>query len=172
MSVHTVVGTALRLTRRTVIVLLFLAALATLGTGIVSYWQGIPGDTLWINTEDEQPRVYVAMIRGDLHAVYSRPSNAGASRYRQDLGPFMYKHVGIGSIDAVGVSLPFWSLFAVLLFIPLLAFVSGPVRRWRWRRQGRCLHCGYNLTGLAELRCPECGQPFKPRSASATADKQ
>jgi hypothetical protein len=25
-----------------------------------------------------------------------------------------------------------------------------------------CLNCGYNLTGLSEQRCPECGEPFDP----------
>lgn len=25
-----------------------------------------------------------------------------------------------------------------------------------------CLHCGYNLSGLTEPRCPECGRTFEP----------
>ena len=49
---------------------------------------------------------------------------------------------------------------AVVLFAtyPALAFIRGPVRRWRRRKRGLCIHCGYNLTGLTEARCPECGQ--------------
>jgi hypothetical protein len=30
------------------------------------------------------------------------------------------------------------------------------VRRWR---QGRCVACGYDLTGNVSNQCPECGQP-------------
>lgn len=26
----------------------------------------------------------------------------------------------------------------------------------------RCLNCGYDLRGLSENRCPECGRPFEP----------
>ena len=29
--------------------------------------------------------------------------------------------------------------------------------RWRRRKQGRCLHCGYDLTANVSGVCPECG---------------
>ena len=32
----------------------------------------------------------------------------------------------------------------------------------RKRRLGRCVKCGYNLFGLSEQRCPECGTVFDP----------
>ena len=39
---------------------------------------------------------------------------------------------------------------------------------WLLRRDrympGHCRRCGYNLTGLPELRCPECGEAFETRS--------
>ena len=32
-----------------------------------------------------------------------------------------------------------------------------------------CLTCGYNLAGLASLRCPECGRTFDPHDAKTFA---
>ncbi|MCP4594746.1 MAG: hypothetical protein GY842_28775 [bacterium] len=64
----------------------------------------------------------------------------------------------------------------VLLSIPLPVWLvvwyrAGQRRRARIR-DGRCLSCGYDLTGLAEPRCPECscafimhGQPQPERAA-------
>ena len=31
---------------------------------------------------------------------------------------------------------------------------------WLPYKYGHCRHCGYNLTGLSEPRCPECGKEF------------
>lgn len=42
------------------------------------------------------------------------------------------------------------------VWYPLLPFV----RRRRRRTRGLCVACGYDLTGLIEPRCPECGTKF------------
>ena len=34
-------------------------------------------------------------------------------------------------------------------------------RRRNRKKLGLCLECGYNLKGLTELRCPECGEAFE-----------
>ncbi len=52
---------------------------------------------------------------------------------------------------------PGWVLLIMILAYPVGAFIRGPVRRWRRRRRGECLRCGYNLTGNLSGICPECG---------------
>lgn len=54
--------------------------------------------------------------------------------------------------------LPMALLFAAY---PVIAFIRGPARRWRRRRKGLCVKCGYDLTGLPEPRCPECGSSIR-----------
>jgi hypothetical protein len=58
------------------------------------------------------------------------------------------------------VDAPVWASVASLVILavyPLLALLWGPFRRHRRRRRGLCVHCGYDLTGLTEPSCPECG---------------
>jgi len=60
-----------------------------------------------------------------------------------------------------------WCFYAVagaFGLYPAVAFIRGPLRRWRHgryrRRRGLCSRCGYDLTGNVSGICPECGRPI------------
>lgn len=149
--------------------LMFIAAAAFLGTGAYSYWRGIPENAIWISYEETKPRFQVAMVRGTLHAVYSEPLSGRQriAKSEKKLGPFYFREAQIGIAHARGGGAPFWAPAALLLVCPAVALMSGPIRRRRRRKRGECAKCGYNLTGLPEPRCPECGTAFIPRPGLA-----
>ena len=67
-------------------------------------------------------------------------------------------HRPVGS-EAAGLSwvaVPHWLLVVLFIFLPTLAFIRGPLRRWRRRRKGLCVRTG-NVSGV----CPECGTKIK-----------
>ncbi len=77
------------------------------------------------------------------------------------------------AFDSVVYHDPDWSRVAVhapqrfataVLVSPLLLLSCIEFVRWRRRRRrvghGLCLVCGYDLQGLPEPRCPECGRKF------------
>ncbi len=69
-----------------------------------------------------------------------------------------------GSADAVSVMWP-GVVLAVLGTILSLCSIIGAIVRFGCKpriKPGHC-ECCYNLTGLPEPRCPECGQPFEAR---------
>jgi len=64
------------------------------------------------------------------------------------------------------IRLPVSLVAVVMLIAPATAAIRGPIRqRYRQRRdayrrkRGLCVKCAYDLRGLPEPRCPECGTP-------------
>ena len=62
---------------------------------------------------------------------------------------------------------PYWVLLFVLAPLPLAMCRRGWVR-WRRKRRGVCLHCGYD-TRASTGRCPECGTPVIVKGQAAPA---
>ncbi len=124
-------------------------------------------NTLWIDYFSGQRRVQLGMIKGILHIVYSKPLSPppgvtpGIPTPKEArLWQFYAKTVGLGAVDATGVGAPFWFPAVFLALWPSVALARGPYRRHRRRKQNRCLHCGYLLTGNVSGVCPECGVPL------------
>ncbi|MCO6435757.1 MAG: hypothetical protein J5J06_01565 [Phycisphaerae bacterium] len=60
----------------------------------------------------------------------------------------------------IGLLTTWLALCTVVVGLVCLATL---LRRWYWPvyPEGHCQKCGYNLFGLEERRCPECGRPFE-----------
>jgi hypothetical protein len=74
-------------------------------------------------------------------------------------GRFQLVFGGAGMSDSMITQLTLAGMTATLLvgsFRGGLRSLLGVHRRQR----GLCGQCGYNLRGLAEARCPECGRDF------------
>jgi len=54
---------------------------------------------------------------------------------------------------------PLFPIAALLLIYPTVVVI----RQLRRQRRNQCLNCGYNVMGLTEARCPECGTTCESR---------
>ncbi len=70
--------------------------------------------------------------------------------------------MGLTWID-IGVLLLVVVTVAAAALFAFLVWRSGYVRGWRAARHTPpiCPACGYNMTGLSECRCPECGAAYR-----------
>ena len=60
------------------------------------------------------------------------------------------------------LTFPLWVLAPVFATYPTFAFIRGPLRRYRRRKRGLCVKCGYDLTGNESGVCSECGKTIEP----------
>jgi hypothetical protein len=65
-----------------------------------------------------------------------------------------------GSVLVTVFRIPLWLPLLVFAAYLLAAFAVSRIRRRHHELYPLCARCGYNLTGLPESRCPECGTPF------------
>lgn len=69
----------------------------------------------------------------------------------------------------LGFGGPAWFWTCLFGFVPAVAMIRRPSRRRELRRKlGLCVKCGYDLRGLPEPRCPECGTQIMGWSAAAS----
>ncbi len=114
-------------------------------------------------------------------ALYMSTSNAEAPALEvRGAIPFEVVGIGYGWLSWEGVQLlggwpsyrghgtrgftvmvPLW-LPAALFLVAHLGLALPRRRLANRRRAGSCLACGYNLRGLQDPRCPECGVAFDP----------
>lgn len=160
--------------RRAVIVILTLAAVGTCMLDLLSgsvqptgrLYSAIGGDkACWVEftVKDHALHYYHPGRWGEPHSI-------GPSL----VATVMQSWVRFAPFVKSSVLIPFvshhvyWQI-EVPLWMPSLAFATYPAfvflmrsrrRRSYRRRHGLCIECGYNLTGLPEPRCPECGREF------------
>jgi len=102
------------------------------------------------------PPVFRVPIRiGDRYAV---PPVGGG--WRGIIGPQPFAPVAFAGplwrVESSFFRLPVWPLVIPLMIPPIRDSIRERRRAGR-KKRNECLECGYNLTGLIEPRCPECG---------------
>ncbi len=61
------------------------------------------------------------------------------------------------------VGMAYWLTSLLFAAYPILAFIRGPLRRWRTPKHGHCRTCAYDLTGNESGTCPECGTEIEAK---------
>ena len=110
----------------------------------------------------------IVLSPGCLHSTVSYPVPPGEippERWYEWRGYYFHfdtRGVWLTGHATVSFDLPLFGPFALFAAYPAIAFIRGPVGRWRRRRRGLCIKCGYDLTGNVSGVYPECGTEVPP----------
>lgn len=170
------------MTRRLVMIACLGMALASLAL-MVSGCAGKPFSSLragelWFGLEVVGPQLDVVVLRGSgeqfthfLHGFETYRLGARRVPGWRRVNPQFAAALAPQGVWVTNVSIPLWLAFAVGLVYPCVSLCRRVAREDARRARGECLGCGYNLTGLSEPRCPECGRQIEPRTSETNAPR-
>ncbi len=104
---------------------------------------------------------------------FIRHGNAtDVKHHRGKMSPNAFGHAP-GSLTGVcfhfiRIMIPAYVPATTLTLLVVFAFARPPIRTWYRRAKGRCLACGYSLTGNESGSCPECGVSAIPADSLST----
>ena len=155
--------------RKTITIVLTVAAGLTLVLGGASYWVS----TSWMasgHPDYLDGCLSTHLFDGAFSIRYTHGADPSDVGQRFDWG---YYGLGLRSrtstqmwdgatLRTSALELPFWLAALLLGAYPIAALIRGPVRRWRRGKRGHCPQCGYDLTGNVTGICSECGTTLDP----------
>ena len=127
---------------------------------MVGFWEDLQRDAHHDVTIKAQNGVLVVLYRDRITKWRWTTGFGPLTKY--EFGGFKYSDrmswLRVYTFRSIDICIPLWLPFVFFGVYPLIAYMRGPVRHRRRRKRNQCIHCGYNLTGLTEPRCPECGE--------------
>ena len=145
--------------RKIVISVLVISASVIASAGIAELAGWDPWDFTW-GKLSEGHEVSIGVSEGDLTVLYLFSSTDPHLTSVHGRMGFWYVR---GEFDAdcfLMVYCPFWIPVLLVAAYPILLLIKTIRLRLR-HKPGHCSKCGYDLTGLPDPRCPECGTEFE-----------
>ena len=150
---------------------MFTGSITLAGMGTASLWyqvgyRGLITEARWLEAD---------LSEGSIEIAYAYKSFQSAPRrgITKQFGPFGLFRIGSGSTFGrwryYVLMVPLWMVVAAL-FIPSSFILKRELQQRRRAKRGECVGCGYNLTGLTEPRCPECGRALAHRCVTCGRD--
>jgi len=142
------------------------------------FWHRSHSAPVYFRSDVSPYRSLTVYLRDGVIGMYlltmPTPTN-GKSEFQADLrydatpskGNLYLSSKHFGDLTKTWLVFPFWLSTVLLVFITFQPVIRGPVREI-WRRiRGRCISCGYDLTGNRSGRCSECGEHVPRHSKQA-----
>ncbi len=101
-------------------------------------------------------------VHGPYYSFHSTHLGSGCSDWKSTTA-FSFRTDQGRVLNTVNTTIifPAWYPVPFLAIVPIWYLLTGPLRTFRRRRKGLCIHCAYDLTGNTSGTCPECGNALK-----------